>query len=325
MNPDNVQDALVRNRSVALFLVAAAILALVSDGFATAPNLQNLATAVSIEGIMVVGMALVMIGGGFDLSIGSVMALAGVLVMDLQPYGIGPAVAAALAASLVVGAVNGSLVAIVRINPFIATLATMITVRGFVMAYTNAQPVVGMELDFILLGRGKLLGVPYPTLIFAAALVVGFCALTFFPFGRHVYAIGGDEVAARQAGISVPATKMATYMASGLCAGIAGVILAARAQHRIADHRGQHGVERHRGGAAGRNQPVGWDWNRPGRLRRHHVDRTARQRDESLRRTGVLSAHHPGRAPGSPGRAGHLVDPQGAHCVGAACGHRTLR
>ena len=228
MNPDKVQDALVRNRSVALFLVAAAILALVSDGFATAPNLRNLATAVSIEGIMVVGMALVMIGGGFDLSIGSVMALAGVLVMDLQPYGIGPAVAAALAASLVVGAVNGSLVAIVRINPFIATLATMITVRGFVMAYTNAQPVVGMELDFILLGRGKLLGVPYPTLIFAAALVVGFCALTFFPFGRHVYAIGGDEVAARQAGISVPATKMATYMASGLCAGIAGVILAAR-------------------------------------------------------------------------------------------------
>ena len=228
MNPDKVQDALVRNRSVALFLVAAAILALVSDGFSTAPNLRNLATAVSIEGIMVVGMALVMIGGGFDLSIGSVMALAGVLVMDLQPYGIGPAVAAALAASLVVGAVNGSLVAIVRINPFIATLATMITVRGFVMAYTNAQPVVGMELDFILLGRGKLLGVPYPTLIFAAALVVGFCALTFFPFGRHVYAIGGDEVAARQAGISVPATKMATYMASGLCAGIAGVILAAR-------------------------------------------------------------------------------------------------
>ena len=228
MNRRKVQDALVQNRSVALFLVAAAVLVLVSDGFATAPNLRNLATAVSIEGIMVVGMALVMIGGGFDLSVGSVMALAGVLVMDLQPYGIGPAVAAALAASLAIGAVNGGLVAIVRINPFIATLATMITVRGFVMAYTNAQPVVGMELDFILLGRGKLLGVPYPTLIFAAALVVGFCALTFFPFGRHVYAIGGDEGAARQAGINVPGTKMATYMASGLCAGIAGVILAAR-------------------------------------------------------------------------------------------------
>ena len=96
------------------------------------------------------------------------------------------------------------------------------------MAYTDAQPVVGMQFEFISLGRGNLLGIPYPTVIFAAALVVGFCALTFFPFGRHVYAIGGDEVGARQAGINVPATKMATYMASGLCAGIAGVILAAR-------------------------------------------------------------------------------------------------
>ena len=228
MNRGKVQDALAQNRSVALFLVAAAILVLVSDGFATTPNLRNLATAVSIEGVMVVGMALVMIGGGFDLSIGSVMALAGVLVMDLQPCGIGPAVAAALAASLAIGAINGGLVAIVRINPFIATLATMITVRGFVMAYTDAQPVVGTQFEFIALGRGHLLGVPYPTVVFAAALVVGFCALTFFPFGRHVYAIGGDEVAARQAGINVPATKMATYMASGLCAGIAGVILAAR-------------------------------------------------------------------------------------------------
>ena len=228
MNRGKLQDALVQNRSVALFLVAAAVLVLVSDGFATVPNLRNLATAVSIEGIMVVGMALVMIGGGFDLSIGSVMALAGVLVMDLQPYGIGPAVAAALAASLAIGAINGGLVAIVRINPFIATLATMITVRGFVMAYTDAQPVVGMQFEFISLGRGNLLGIPYPTVVFAAALVVGFCALTFFPFGRHVYAVGGDEVGARQAGINVPATKMATYMASGLCAGIAGVILAAR-------------------------------------------------------------------------------------------------
>ena len=228
MNLGKVQDALMQNRSVALFLVAAAALVLVSDGFATAPNLRNLATAVSIEGIMVVGMALVMIGGGFDLSIGSVMALAGVLVMELQPYGFGPAIAVALAASLVIGAVNGGLIAVVRINPFIATLATMITVRGFVMAYTNAQPVVGMRLEVIALGRGHLLGFPYPTLVFAAALIVGFCALGFFPFGRHVYAIGGDEVAARQAGIDVPATKMATYMASGLCAGIAGIILAAR-------------------------------------------------------------------------------------------------
>lgn len=228
MNRRKARDALVENRSVALFLVAAAVLVLASDGFATAPNLRNLATAVSIEGIMVVGMALVMIGGGFDLSIGSVMALAGVLVMEFQPYGIGPAIAVALAAALLVGTVNGTLVAIVRINPFIATLATMITTRGFVMAYTDAQPVVGTQLEFIMLGRGNLLGIPYPTLVFALALLAGFCALTLFPFGRHVYAIGGDEVAARQAGINVPATRMATYMVSGLCAGIAGIILAAR-------------------------------------------------------------------------------------------------
>lgn len=214
-----------------IFLLLALLLlwvTLLGDGFWSVPNLQNLVIAVAIEGIMVVGMTVVMVGGGFDLSIGSAMALAGVLVMDRMELGAPLAVLVALAAAGAVGLVNGVLVALVRVNPFIATLGSMIVVRGLVMTYTNAQPVPGIDLEFMELGRGQVLGIPISGLLFALAAILGHVFLTHLRMGRAIYALGGNEEAARSSGIATGRVKIVSYMLCSLTAGIAGIVLASR-------------------------------------------------------------------------------------------------
>jgi ribose transport system permease protein len=219
---------LLEQRIVVLLVLLVAGLGLFTDSFLAGRNLQNLAVAVAIEGVMVVGMTIVMIGRGFDLSIGSVMALAGVLVMDMQTLGLPVAIAIALSAAALAGLGNGLLVARAGVNPFIATLGTMIVVRGLVMTYTDAQPLVGADLAFMGLGRGKVLGVPIPAVIFLAALILGHVFLAHFRLGRDVYALGGNEEAARASGIRTDRVKLLSYTLCGLSAGIAGVVLAAR-------------------------------------------------------------------------------------------------
>lgn len=216
------------HRVFALLAALVLALSLFGEGFWGVRNLQNLATAVSIDGVMVVGMTIVMVGRGFDLSIGSVMALAGVLVIDFQGLGIAPAVALALLAAALAGLANGLLITVARVNPFIATFGTMIVVRGLAMSYTDAQPAVGMDFDFMELGRGRVYGVPVPALIFAAALLLGHLLLARLRIGRHIYAVGGDEEAARFSGIRTDRVKVISYVLCGLCAGIAGIVLASR-------------------------------------------------------------------------------------------------
>jgi ribose/xylose/arabinose/galactoside ABC-type transport system permease subunit len=214
-----------------IFIVLGALVAgltIFGQGFWNPANLQNLATAVSIQGIMVVGMTIVMIGRGFDLSIGSVMALAGVLVIDLQPLGIFIATVLALSAATLAGLGNGLLITRLRINPFIATFATMVMVRGLVMSMTGGQPSVGLDFDFMVLGRGRVFGIPVSSVILAITMVMGYLLLSRARLGRHIYALGGDEKAARINGIPTDRVKVISYGLCGLSAGIAGVVLASR-------------------------------------------------------------------------------------------------
>jgi ribose/xylose/arabinose/galactoside ABC-type transport system permease subunit len=215
-------------RALALLALFAVLFAAFVPGFYTAANLRNLAVAVGIDGIIVVGMTFVMVTGGLDLSVGSVMALSGVVMMALQPYGDATAAAAALLAALAVGLVNGWLICHVRINPFVATLATMIVVRGLALTLTGAAPISGTNYDLVAMIRAPVLGVPLPALVCAAFVLAGGVLLRRFPFGRHVYAIGGNETASRQAGLNVGRTKFACYCISALCAGVAGLILSLR-------------------------------------------------------------------------------------------------
>ncbi len=217
-----------RGRIFVLLGVLVLGLTVFGEGFWGLRNLQNLATSVAIDGIMVVGMTIVMVGRGFDLSVGSVMALAGVAVMDAMPLSLPVAVAVALAAAAMAGAFNGVLIAYLRVNPFIATFGTMVMIRGLVMAYTNARPIAGENLDFMLFGRALYFGIPASAVVFALALVAGHVFLRYTRSGRHVYAIGGNEDASWLAGVPVRRVKLATYVLSGLAAGIAGILLAAR-------------------------------------------------------------------------------------------------
>lgn len=207
-------------------LVPLLLFASLVDGFWSLGNMRTLAESVSTDGIIVVGMTVVMIAGGFDLSVGAVMAMGGVAAVVLLPNGI---VVAGLGAAIVgglAGVLNGTLVTRLKINPFIATLAVMVMVRGGVLAYTDTRPVVSLDDTFLALGSGR--PVPYAFMVLVAIMVVTHVLLKSRPWGRHVYAVGADERAAAMAGLRVNLLKTQCYVLSGVFAGIAGLLLAAR-------------------------------------------------------------------------------------------------
>ena len=196
------------------------------DGFWSVGNLRTLAEAISTDGIVVVGMTVVMIAGGFDLSVGAVMAMGGVAAVVLLPYGLAASIAGALAFGAAAGFLSGFLVTRLRINPFIATLAVMVMVRGGTLAYTDTRPVVGLEDAFLALGGGR--PIPYAFIVLLAVLLIVHVMLAQRPWGRHVYAVGADERAAAMSGLRVVRLKTQCYVLSGVLAGTAGLLLAAR-------------------------------------------------------------------------------------------------
>ena len=223
-------DALRSPLFVRLFikppLVPLIAVAMFVDGFWSLGNLRTLAESISTDGIIVVGMTIVMISGGFDLSVGAVMAMGGVAAVILLPYGLPVSIVGALVAGGLAGVLSGQLVTRLRINPFIATLAVMVMVRGATLAYTETRPVVGLDDAFLALGGGR--PVPYAFMILLAVLAVAHVMLTQRPWGRHVYAVGADERAAAMTGLRVTRLKTQCYVISGMLAGGAGLLLAAR-------------------------------------------------------------------------------------------------
>lgn len=196
------------------------------DGFWTVGNLRILLESIAVDGMIVAGLTIVMIAAGFDLSLGAVMAIGGVAAVVLLPYGLGMSLIGAVGLGAIAGLTSGTLVTRLRINPFIATLAVMVIVRGAVLAYTGTRPVVGLEDDFLALADGQ--PVPYAFLLMLALLVLCHVSLTKRPWGRHVYAVGMDDRAATMAGLNTIRIKTATYVVSGALAGLAGMFLAAR-------------------------------------------------------------------------------------------------
>jgi ribose transport system permease protein len=179
-------------------------------------------------------MTFVILTGGIDLSVGALLAVAGVISASLAERGLFVALVAAVGCTTLLGLVNGVVIAKARIQPFIVTLAMMIAARGLALAYTGEQSVrVGREaLGFTELGRGKIdlgvFSVPYPVLILVFAFLLGWVVLNYTRFGRHVFSIGDNEEAARLMGLNVGRVTLGVYALSGALAGLAGVILASR-------------------------------------------------------------------------------------------------
>lgn len=190
-------------------------------------NLMNIGRAVAIRGVVAAGLTLVMISGGLDLSVASVMAASGMLAATLVTKGspIWVAILAALALGATLGAFNGLLITKVHINPIIATLATLSGIRGLGYVVSGGKSIViPLEL-FGFLGRGSILGIPAPLVWWALICVMTYITLRYTQLGHYAYAIGGSSAACRVSGIRVDSWRMVLYIISGTFAAFAGLIL----------------------------------------------------------------------------------------------------
>ena len=213
---------------IGLVLIGA-VLSVLSPDFLTASNLINVARQVSINAIIGAGMTLVMISGGFDLSVGSIMSLTGVLgIMAMNRFGDGLGALLTFGAGAACGLVNGVLVSYGRINAFVATLAGMTIFHGIALVVTESFPVERSEGWYRAIGQGHLAGIPIPIYLMASVFVALYLVLTRTVFGTAVYAVGGNEEAARLSGINVARVRLAVFTLCGLCTAFATLILMAR-------------------------------------------------------------------------------------------------
>lgn len=220
-------------RRYGLVLALAAVcgtLAILKPTFFSAGNLINIVRQISINGILAVGVTYVLLTGGVDLSLGSLVALTGVVAASLAHPGEWPAMVPILAgvlAGLVCGLVNGTVITAGQVAPFIATLGMMTAARGLALVASGGRPVSNLSPAFTRLG-GELAGIPVPALILLVVTLVSWVFLGKTRLGRYLYAVGGNELAARAAGINVTGVKLFAYGLCGALAGLAGVVLAAR-------------------------------------------------------------------------------------------------
>lgn len=212
------------------FLILCAIFAWLNPAFLRVDNLLDIALQSSITAVLAIGMTLVIITAGIDLSVGSVLALSAYLTADLMARGVAIplAILAGLACGLLAGAFNGLLITKGQLPPFIVTLGTMSLLRGLVLIYSQGAPVYGVPPEFKALIAGRILGVPMPVLIAAVIAILAWLTLQYTPFGQQVIAIGGNEEAARLSGINVQRRLISVYMISGVLAGVGALILTAR-------------------------------------------------------------------------------------------------
>ena len=219
--------------NIGLFAAFVAIVAagsVLSPYFLTASNLLTILTTASVIGVISVGMTFVILAGGIDLSVGAIVALAGVCATTsgMQALGWLAMVAICVAVAALVGLLNGVLIAYGRMVPFIATLAMLVAARGLAQHISGGVPQTVNDTTFNDIGSALVLGVPLPVWVFAAVVVIGWIALNRTTFGRRTIAIGGNAEASRLAGIDVARQTLILYVISGLCAGIASVLLTAR-------------------------------------------------------------------------------------------------
>lgn len=209
-----------------IFVAVVTVLAIVSPGFRSPANLVNIIEQQSIIGIVACGMLMMILLGGFDLSVGAVGAASSVFAAwTMGQFGIVPGVLAGLAVGLIVGLGNGALIAGIGINPFVVTLGTQVLVTGILFVMTDAAPVYGVPDEFTMVGLGRLGPIPVAALIYALVVVLVAVMLNTSLFGRHMYAVGGNAEAARLAGIKVKRVTVVVYTLGALTAAVGGLIL----------------------------------------------------------------------------------------------------
>lgn len=213
-----------------VLLVAVGALTLASPEFLTGNNLANLARQVAIFGILAIGQLMVILTGGIDLSVGSILGLAGAVTAQLLVSGVPiiPAILIGMVVGGVLGIANGVLVTRFKLPPFIATLGMLGIARGIVLVITDANTIQGLPDGFQTVANGTVLGIPNLLIIFAIITAIAWFVLNRTVFGRYVYAVGSNPEAARLAGVPVAMVTTAVYVISGVLAAVGGVLLTSR-------------------------------------------------------------------------------------------------
>lgn len=212
-----------------MLVVLFIILTVSNEYFFTLNNFRNVLQQISILAIVSAGMTFVIISGGFDLSVGSVVALTGsVASIVMIQYGILIGILAGLVIGFGIGIINGVLVGKFNISPFIATLGMLVIARGLALGITKGSAVFNLPAQFGWLGGGQISGIPVPVIIAVIIYIIGIIILRNMTFGLKIYAVGGNKESARLSGIPVGSIVASTYIICSLCASLAGIILAAR-------------------------------------------------------------------------------------------------
>jgi ribose transport system permease protein len=217
---------------LSVMIALAVVTALLNPLFLGGDNLRNNVRHISLIALFALGEAMVIVAGGIDLSIGSIICISGVTTSYLTMYagfGIGAAVAAALLVSLAIGLVQGLIIARVGVQPFVVTLGSMLLLRGVAEVLTGGTDIgfQGKFPGFRFLGEGNALGLPMPFWIAAAAIAATAFLMHRTLFGRYCYAIGSNTEAARLSGVPVPLVRLLTFVASALLSGVAGILYVA--------------------------------------------------------------------------------------------------
>ena len=214
------------------FVVLCIALSLANENFMTWGNWVNVLRQTSINGILAIGMTYVILTKGIDLSVGSLLAISGIvagsLVTGNAEYSIWLAVPVGLATGLALGCINGAIVARLSVTPFVVTLGMLSVARGLTFIYNDGMPVANLSSQFLFLGKGMIGGIPVPVLILAVTFALFWFILNYTTFGRYVYAVGGNEKSAKTSGIRTRLVIFSVYAISGLLSALAGLILAAR-------------------------------------------------------------------------------------------------
>ena len=219
---------LIQSRgAIAVLVVAILAAGAAFPDFLRPGNLSDITAAASFLGLVAIGQTLVVILGGFDLSVGSMVGLGTVLAAYAAPYGALAAIAAPVAAGILVGLVNGLLIVRARMAPFIVTLAALLALKGLAVVLAGESLVIADPGLFGRIANGAWLGISNLVVILVVAFLLAALLLNRTPYGAAVFAIGGNEEAARMLGLRVERTKIVTYCLSGGLAGLAGALLAA--------------------------------------------------------------------------------------------------
>jgi putative xylitol transport system permease protein len=227
-----MRDIYRRYGIVAVLIVLCVVLSFANQYFLTLGNIADILRQTSINGILAIGMTYVVLTAGIDLSVGSTLALAGIvsasLVTGSHPLSPALGLFAGLLVGAAVGAINGLLVARLSIPPFVATLGMLSAARGLTYIYNDGMPVTDLPDGYLSVGTGAIAGVPVPIIVFVAVVALFWFVLRYTTYGRYVYAVGGNAKSAKTSGISTGKIIFSVYVIGGLLAGLAGIILAAR-------------------------------------------------------------------------------------------------